>query len=221
MESPEGRQFIPGISERHTSVWLSHGVQRAQIGRVGEKWNTLHLHFTVPVIDTNLTIVESDPFFFMVQNANQTCRIRITYHGPKNAMVSHNEDCVHAVGMEPEARGRLYLPNLLKCQGRKNTLQENDWFGALKCNPAKEGGELPFVQLKTHHNRLHIYCPGHSFTLGEKRKLMYPNQVLPYLWLLPLPWTTELTKQDDEFRVQWERGPPFPREAPLACDAPL
>jgi len=148
--------------------------------------HSLHLEFTVPVINPNLTIVESDPFFLMVKNENQTCRVE--YHEPKNAMLSISDDCVHAMDMGTESRGRLYFPNSNKCQTRKASVMEKEWFGITTCNPTKDGDELAFVQIKANHNRLHIYCPGQNFTLGEKRVVQCPNKI----FTLPLTATFTL-----------------------------
>jgi hypothetical protein len=99
--------------------------------------NTLNMEFTVPMINKNLTIVNADPFFLMVKENNQTCKI--VYHGPENALISADEDCVHAVDMGKETRGRILFPHSQKCQKHDFLSDEKHWFGIRSCNPSKEG----------------------------------------------------------------------------------
>ncbi len=135
----------------------------------------MNLEFTVPVVVKNLSIVEADPFFLMVKESNQTCMI--TYHGAKNAMISMSEDCVHAVDMGKEPKGRIYYPNLIKCRAQKNTGHEKECFSSSQCLPSKEGDEKSFVQLKAYNNKLHIYCPEQDITVSKTRVVKCPNKI--------------------------------------------
>jgi hypothetical protein len=154
--------------------------------KLNREENSLFMEFAVPEVNGNLTIVEADPFFLMTKEKNQTCKI--TYHGPQNAMVSPNEDCIHAVDMGKESRGRMYFPHSRMCQTHKSVNNEKEWFGIRTCYPSKEGDETGFVQVKAYDNKLYLYCPGLNFTLGQTRVVACPNKV----FTLPLTATFTL-----------------------------
>jgi hypothetical protein len=157
--------------------------------------HTLDMEFAVPVTNPNLTIVKADPFFLMLKEDNQTCKI--TYHGPENALISPEEDCVHAVDMGKETRGRIFFPHSQKCQPQISNKNEKQWFGLQNCYPSKEGDEVDYIQVKAYQNRLHIYCPGVEYTLGQTRVVKCPNKV----FTLPLTATFTLNNMTYQGRT--------------------
>lgn len=57
--------------------------------RLEEDSRILFMDFAVPVIDNNYTIVEADPFFLMLKQSKQTCRLE--YRVSQNEMISQME----------------------------------------------------------------------------------------------------------------------------------
>ncbi len=154
--------------------------------QLNDDGQSMYLEFAAPIVNTNLTIVEADPFVLMQKESNQTCKIE--YHGPQNAMISPSEDCIYAVNMERESKGRIFFPHSQKCQVHETVGSEKEWFGIQTCFPSKVGDEKSFIQLKAYQNKLYIYCPGSSYTLGGTREVKCPNRV----FTLPLTSTFTL-----------------------------
>jgi len=151
----------------------------------------LQIEFVVPTVNKNLTILEADPFDLMVRENGKTCRI--VYDGPKNAMLSNQEDCLYATDMGKDPKGRVLMAHNLQCI-RDSSLDEKEAFKMDKCQPSKEGDEVDFVQIKAHGDNFHIYCPGMKYILGDKREVYCPNKVFT------LPITATFTLNDVTYR---------------------
>jgi len=147
---------------------------------------SLYLDFAVPVVDEKIKIVEADPFILMVKQKGQTCKI--IFDGPKNAMISPDEDCVYAVDLGTDYRGRVLFTPSHSCRNKTLGPNETTLFKMDTCTPSKEGDEKEFVQVKAYDNKFYIYCPGLEYQLEQKRVVKCPNRV----FTLPLTVTFKL-----------------------------
>ena len=137
--------------------------------------HTLSMDFNIPIVNPNLTIVEADPFFLMLKEQNQTCKIE--YHGPANPRLSPLEDCIHAVDIGKITTGRIFFPHSRKCQTQKSLSNEKEWLSLRNCYQSRENDEISFIQIKAYQNKLYIYCPALNFTIGQTRDVKCPNRV--------------------------------------------
>lgn len=157
-----------------------------------EDENSMHIEFTLPIINRNLTVVKADPFFLMVRRTDRqtekstTCQA--TYHGPRNALISLGEDCLYAVDIDTDYWEKRLSNPFSGCMNQ--TLSEKEAvYRVDKCVESKEGEEVDFIQVKIYHNMYHIYCPNSVLFFGENgRKMNCSNKV----FTLPLTATFTL-----------------------------
>ncbi|OXA45286.1 hypothetical protein Fcan01_19895 [Folsomia candida] len=142
--------------------------------------NALTLEFAVPIVNTNLTMLQADAFFLMVKEKGRTCTA--TYHGPRHAIISLGEDCIYSVAL---GQKDMLVPSA-SCISQSRHF--NDVYKMTKCMESKEGDESDFIQVKTYNNMFHIYCPGLEFMYGSQRNVKCPNHVFK----LPLTGTFTL-----------------------------
>jgi uncharacterized coiled-coil protein SlyX len=77
----------------------------------------LYMRFDVPKIDTNLKLLEADPFKLMMQTENSTCIVK--YTGPSNAIVSGKDGCTYAANLKMHATHDLVLaPGSLRVRNK-------------------------------------------------------------------------------------------------------
>jgi hypothetical protein len=102
------------------------------------------MRFDVPKIDTNLKLLEADPFKLIMQTENSTCIVK--YTGPSNAIVSGKDGCTYAANIKMHATHDLVLAPGSGCE-KINFESETRHFGVDRCDQRKEHDEKGFVQI--------------------------------------------------------------------------
>ncbi|CAG7823372.1 unnamed protein product [Allacma fusca] len=151
----------------------------------------LELQFAVPK-KTNLTVLEADPFTLLLKDKGQTCHLE--YIGPKNALLSPQEDCIHAMDMTKEPSNGLFVTRSRKCVNHTLPQGQENLFRIERCRKSEPEDEKEFVQIKTHNNKFYVYCPGRVYTRGDKTVVKCPNKVFT------LPLTHTFTIDDITYR---------------------
>jgi len=119
-------------------------------------------------------MVVADPFYLMVKHSGQTCKAE--YLGPKKAVVSVTEDCVHSVDSSVSLGGKTVFSPSRSCLKHSLSDRENA-FKLSHCKPSKEGDEVDFVQVKVSNNMYYVYCRGMTFVYGSSRHVECPSKV--------------------------------------------
>ncbi|OXA41421.1 hypothetical protein Fcan01_23899 [Folsomia candida] len=164
--------------------------------------------FLVPIVNENLTVSEVDPFFLMVKDKGQMCKL--VYNGPRTALVSRKEECVFSAGRDFQGK---FMANT-RCKNFSD-YEKRSVFKLDSCVPMEEGNEEIFIQVKAYNNDFYAYCPGFTFTFGLTRRHMLNlvfNEKEDPLFLEKVTW--HLTPI-----VNWdELNKTFPYLAPLNAD---
>ncbi|CAG7719979.1 unnamed protein product [Allacma fusca] len=160
---------------------------RCQLDPTGTE---LELQFSVPK-KTNLTVLEADPFTLLLKDKGQTCRLE--YIGPRNALLSPEEDCIHAMDMTKEPSNGLFVTRSRKCVNHTLPQGQENLFKIERCRKSEPEDEKEFVQIKTHNNKFYVYCPGKVYTRGDKAVVKCPNNKID-LHLTPEVNWDELNK---------------------------
>jgi len=122
----------------------------------------LYMKFTTPVVDTKLRLLEADPFDLIHKTENETCVIK--YSGPRNVIISAEEDCVYSVNVK---YSDIILSPGGNCKQISTLPDTSTYFSLLECKPKRENDEWKYVQIKLHHGQYHIYCNGNNVTIGK------------------------------------------------------
>jgi hypothetical protein len=126
-------------------------------------YKDLFMQLDVPKINTDVDLVEADPFNIMIQTWNQTCSV--AYTGPKNAILSKESGCPIALNVKISSLNEVVLSTSQECMvGIKNN-SINSYFSVEHCYPRGEKDAEDFIQVKPHHGSLHIYCFGNKITI--------------------------------------------------------
>jgi len=136
----------------------------------------MFMHFSTPIIDSRLQLLEADPFNFMVRNGNQTCTI--SYNGPQNLIYSTEENCVYSVNVKTED---IILSPSNHCKDSTSFPNASKYFELKECKQRQPNDEDAFIQVKPYHQVNYIYCWGSNVTYSGKTQ-QCPNHVfmLPY-----------------------------------------
>lgn len=169
-----------------------------------EEENSLYLDFLVPIVNQNLTIVEADPFFLMVREKGQICKV--IYDGPQTALVSEQEDCVYSTGKDH--RGQYLVTPSTSCT-KLSLYEKENGFKLDKCIPSEEGSAEAFIHVKAYNNFFYVYCPSFSFTFGMTRNVQCPLSVFK------LPLSATFTLNNVTFQGQMLNLVYNEREDPL------
>ena len=148
----------------------------------------LRIDYSLPIVNKNLTIVEADPFKLTKRDGNLTCVYE--YIGPKQAILSLQEDCLYALSTEKAPVG-LPLASSLTCKPHLSFTEKDDYFKISSCRPSEKDDWQHYTQVKVFDNKYHIYCAGGEYYLG-KRKVKCPS----YIFTLPLSATFSLNNAE-------------------------
>ena len=149
---------------------------RAQKCWLSDDKKKLFMDFTVPVINRTLHLVEADPFTLIAQSKNKTCKV--TYTGPTNAVVSDKENCVYSVNIK---RADIVMAPDKECATSSKLPDGSNYFKLDHCAPRTPHDAWDYVQVKTLHDDLYIYCKGNNVTIGGRLE-QCPNET----FILPL-----------------------------------
>jgi hypothetical protein len=149
----------------------------------------LYMQMDTPLVNQGMQLVEVDPFDIMLQTWNQTCRV--TYKGPKNAILAKDNGCPVALNVRTENKYDLVLSPNRGCLQDMIFNGTNTHFGVHHCYPRGEHDAEEFVQVKPHHGLIHIYCAGSNITTDNHTQSC-PNKV----FILPLTAEFKINKQE-------------------------
>jgi hypothetical protein len=109
----------------------------------------LNMELYFPNVNQNLTLVEADPFDFMVRTWNQTCRVM--YNGPSTAVLA-STGCPVAFNTPTTRVYELIYAATETCLPENQTT--NAYFQVKQCRTIIPGDEKAFIQVKAHHGFL-------------------------------------------------------------------
>ena len=150
---------------------------------------SINMEISIPKINPKMHLVESDSFDFMVRTWNQTCRV--IYDGPTNAVLGPT-GCPVALNIHTNRIYELIYSSSDACLADKVNHTANNFFHVKQCRARVPGDERDFIQVKSHHGFLHIYCWGSNITI-EGQQQRCPSEVFV------LPVGTRFTVNDRDF----------------------
>ncbi|OXA56431.1 Copia protein [Folsomia candida] len=169
-----------------------------------EEENSILVDFLVPIVNENLTIIETDPFFLMVKDKSQMCKL--IYNGPRTALVSRNEDCVFSAGRDFQGK---FMANT-RCKNFSD-YEKSGVFKLDSCVPMEEGNEETFIQSVFKLPLTSTFSVNNVTYRGRMLNLVYNEKEDP-LFLEKVTW--HLTPV-----VNWdELNKTFPYLTPLDAD---
>jgi type II secretory pathway pseudopilin PulG len=107
----------------------------------------LYLDFSVPRVDSDLQLLEADPFDLMVQRDNETCSI--VYSGPKNVIMSKTKDCVYSVNVR---HSDIILSPASSCKDSQSLPDNSKFFKLGTCKPTHPSDKDDYIQVKFMNN---------------------------------------------------------------------
>ena len=116
------------------------------------------------------------------------------YNGPSNAILSLEEDCLYAVDIKSPSFRDLIVSPFSTCRPGLSFRKEAKYFKVEECKPTRSDDYREFVQVKTYNGQYFIYCPGSTYTLGNRDPTLCPNDVFT------LPLTATFTINDVEYK---------------------
>lgn len=131
----------------------------------------LEIEISIPTIDPEMYLVSVDPFDFLVQTENKTCRA--VYTGPSTAVLGPS-GCPVALDVQiSEAYSMVYAASKECLPDNK---QDSSYFKIKSCKEKQDGDEKQFIQVKSHHGFLYIYCYMSTIAI-ENQEQPCPNEV--------------------------------------------
>jgi len=148
----------------------------------------LYMEMNIPQVNTDMRLVEADAFDLMVQVENKTCRV--VYTGPKNAILSNLNGCPLALNIKITHIYDLVLSPQQGCMNGTRNETKNSHFVINYCYPQGSTDAADYIQIKLHHESLHIYCPENKITI-DVHEQPCPEGV----FILPLTATFKINDQ--------------------------
>jgi len=154
--------------------------------------STLYLDFTTSLVNRALIVLEADPFELMLKKTETQETCRITYNGPKNAILSLNESCIYTLNIKRPVVQELILSPSRGCKPADSFPEDTSYFTVHTCQSSHEKDEYDFVQVKLTKQGYNVYCPYSSLTIAGRK------QPCPFsVFLLPL--TSDFSINEHEF----------------------
>ncbi|OXA42481.1 hypothetical protein Fcan01_22684 [Folsomia candida] len=155
-------------------------------GFTAKDGNALEMEISIPTIDPNMTLVVVDPFDFIVQTENQTCRA--SYTGPTTAVLSPS-GCPVALNVKITGAYELVYAATQECLPDKE--EDRSHFRINSCKTRRPGDEKELIQVKSHHGFLYIYCWKSQITI-ENQLQPCPEEV----FILPVGTRFQINEKD-------------------------
>ena len=92
--------------------------------------NKMHLEFTVPTVNSDWQVVESDPFYIRQEKNDTVCKL--AYAGPTRLIIENKNHCVHPIDNQRDDLVLLPNTNCYRSEWDNITL-----FSSLECKPLR------------------------------------------------------------------------------------
>lgn len=133
-----------------------------------EDRSTLFIEFNSPLLNRSLHLLEADPFRMMYRTKNKTCDV--DYNGPKNMIVSNEQDCALSVNVRPPSAHELLLAPGQQCLNTATLSKEKTYFTITQCKEKHSSDYANYIQIKAYGNSLYVYCYGSKMEISGKEE---------------------------------------------------
>ena len=131
----------------------------------GPDQTDLYWEISLPIINTDLQVVEADPFNLLYQSTEKMCKVG--YKGPKNIIMSKSKGCPIAMDIKVDYLYDLILSPHQTCMSVNVNNSLNSYFDIDYCHTRESNDADKYIQAKAHHGHLYIYCYGNTINIDS------------------------------------------------------